>query len=70
MASTYTFYQNPEFIIFMVNLPILIPTVLEIDMNLIPHSELILNSDGSVYHLKLLPEDIADKVFRYLPEGK
>ena len=26
-------------------------------------SELILNNDGSVYHLKLLPEDIADTIF-------
>ena len=25
-------------------------------------SELILNNDGSVYHLKLLPEDIADTI--------
>jgi uridine phosphorylase len=28
----------------------------------IPESELILNNDGSVYHLNLLPEDIADTV--------
>jgi len=26
-------------------------------------SELILNADGSIYHLNLLPEDIADAVF-------
>ena len=26
-------------------------------------SELILNPDGSIYHLNLLPEDIADTVF-------
>ena len=26
----------------------------------IPESELILNTDGSVYHLNLLPEDISD----------
>ena len=26
-------------------------------------SELILNPDGSIYHLKLLPEDIADTIF-------
>ena len=25
-------------------------------------SELILNSDGSIYHLNLLPEDLADTV--------
>lgn len=31
-------------------------------MNEIPASELILNADGSVYHLKLLPEDIADTI--------
>ncbi len=29
---------------------------------MIPESELILNSDGSVYHLNLLPEDISDIV--------
>ena len=28
----------------------------------IPESELILNADGSVYHLNLLPEDIASKI--------
>lgn len=28
----------------------------------IPESELILNSDGSIYHLHLLPEDIADTI--------
>lgn len=31
-------------------------------MNNIPESELILNSDGSVYHLHLLPSDIADTI--------
>lgn len=31
-------------------------------MKQIPESELILNSDGSVYHLHLLPEDIADTI--------
>lgn len=31
-------------------------------MNRIPESELILNSDGSVYHLHLRPEDIADTI--------
>jgi|SRR5688572_19801547 len=29
-------------------------------MNNIPETELILNNDGSVYHLNLLPEDISD----------
>ena len=31
-------------------------------MQQIPESELILNSDGSVYHLNLLPADISDKI--------
>lgn len=31
-------------------------------MQPIPESELILNPDGSVYHLNLLPEDIADTI--------
>lgn len=30
--------------------------------NSLPESELILNADGSIYHLKLKPGDIADKV--------
>lgn len=30
--------------------------------NQIPETELILNNDGSVYHLNLLPDDIADTV--------
>ncbi len=29
---------------------------------MIPNSELILNPDGSIYHLNLLPEDIASKI--------
>ena len=29
---------------------------------MIPPSELILNADGSIYHLNLLPEDIAEKI--------
>lgn len=29
---------------------------------MIPSSELILNADGSIYHLNLLPEDIAHKI--------
>lgn len=31
-------------------------------LNKLAASELVLNDDGSVYHLNLLPEDIADKV--------
>ncbi|MFY8020765.1 MAG: nucleoside phosphorylase [Bacteroidia bacterium] len=31
--------------------------------SIIPESELVLNQDGSVYHLNLLPEDVADTVF-------
>ena len=31
-------------------------------MNKFPSSELILNNDGSVYHLHLLPEDIAENI--------
>ncbi|AZB26094.1 MULTISPECIES: nucleoside phosphorylase [Chryseobacterium] len=31
-------------------------------LNKLAASELILNEDGSVYHLNLLPEDIADKI--------
>jgi uridine phosphorylase len=31
-------------------------------MNRIPESELILNPDGSVYHLNLLPQDISDVI--------
>ncbi len=31
-------------------------------MNSLSPSELILNEDGSVYHLKLLPEDIAETI--------
>jgi uridine phosphorylase len=31
-------------------------------MNTIPETELILNSDRSVYHLNLLPEDISDTI--------
>ena len=31
-------------------------------MKSISHTDLILNPDGSIYHLKLLPEDIADNV--------
>jgi len=31
-------------------------------MKRIPESELILNADGSIFHLHLLPEDIADTI--------
>ena len=31
-------------------------------MKQISESELILNKDGSVYHLNLLPEDISDTI--------
>jgi len=31
-------------------------------MRRIPESELILNADGSIFHLHLLPEDIADTI--------
>jgi len=31
-------------------------------MNPISHTDLILNPDGSIYHLYLLPEDIADQI--------
>ena len=31
-------------------------------MNKLAASELVLNDDGSVYHLNLLPEDIAEKI--------
>ena len=31
-------------------------------MSPIPETDLILNADGSIYHLNLLPEDIADTI--------
>ena len=31
-------------------------------MNAIPSSELIINPDGSIFHLHVLPEQLADKV--------
>jgi len=31
-------------------------------MKAISHTDLILNGDGSIYHLHLLPEDIADQI--------
>ena len=35
---------------------------LNIALEIIPESELILNKDGSIYHLNLLPEDIGDYI--------
>ena len=35
-------------------------------MNKLAASELVLNDDGSVYHLNLLPEDIAEKKLYWL----
>ena len=29
---------------------------------MIPHSELIINDDGSIFHLHLVPENLAEKV--------
>jgi len=34
----------------------------EFMLNKLAASELVLNEDGSVYHLNLLPEDIAEKI--------
>ena len=31
-------------------------------LNKLAASELVLNPDGSVYHLNLLPEDLAEKI--------
>lgn len=39
-------------------------------MNLFPESELILNKDGSVYHLNLLPEQIADTIITVGDPGR
>jgi len=38
--------------------------------NLIPETELILNPNGSVYHLKLLPENIADNIIIVGDQGR
>lgn len=40
------------------------------DMNAFPESELILNRDGSVYHLNLLPEHIADTIITVGDPGR
>ncbi len=38
--------------------------------NIIPETELILNSNGSIYHLKLLPENIADNIIIVGDQGR
>ncbi|MES2591801.1 MAG: nucleoside phosphorylase [Bacteroidota bacterium] len=38
--------------------------------NIIPETELILNADGSVYHLKLLPENITDNIIIVGDQGR
>lgn len=38
--------------------------------NIIPETELILNPDGSVYHLHLLPENIADDIIIVGDQGR
>lgn len=40
------------------------------NMNTFPESELILNKDGSVYHLNLLPEHIADTIITVGDPGR
>ena len=40
------------------------------ELKTIPESELILNTDGSIYHLKLLPEDVADNVIVVGDQGR
>jgi len=39
-------------------------------MKPIPSSELVLNADGSIYHLKLLPEQLAEKVIVVGDQGR
>src|SRR3712207_2486466 len=39
-------------------------------MNVLPESELILNRDGSIYHLNLLPEHIADTIITVGDPGR
>jgi hypothetical protein len=41
-----------------------------IHMKAIPSSELVLNPDGSIYHLKLQPEQIADTVIVVGDQGR
>jgi uridine phosphorylase len=40
------------------------------NVNLLPESELVLNKDGSVYHLNLLPEHIADTIIAVGDPGR
>lgn len=37
---------------------------------IIPASELIINGDGSIFHLHILPEDLADVVFLFGDQGR
>src|SRR3712207_90821 len=39
-------------------------------MNVLPESELILNRDGSIYHLNLNPDDIADTIITVGDPGR
>ena len=39
-------------------------------MNSIPESELVINNDGSIYHLHLHPEQIADTIFIVGDQGR
>ncbi len=39
-------------------------------MNILPSSELVLNPDGSIYHLKLHPHEIADTIFLVGDQGR
>ncbi len=39
-------------------------------MNKIPNSELIINRDGSIYHLAIKPEDIADTIILVGDQGR
>jgi len=39
-------------------------------MNKISNSELIINPDGSIYHLAIKPEDIADTILLVGDQGR
>ena len=39
-------------------------------MRIIPESELIINSDGSVFHLHLKPEQLSDKIIMMGDPGR
>ena len=39
-------------------------------MKPIPSSELVLNADGSIYHLKLHPEQLAERVIVVGDQGR